>query len=498
LDAQALDDHFEPLPERTLSFRTESGLRYVYDDVSGVILPANAGHALGPGPLGPEDGSLEARLARRRQAVESRAGSPRPWTPERVRAETLTSPSLQTTLIVTERCTLRCRYCVYTGTYEHSRTHSSADMPVEVALKAVDFLVAAHREKEKHNPGRTPALGFYGGEPLLRFDLIRRVIEYAERSGLTFSYSVTTNGTINDDDVVTYLVDKGFNVAVSLDGPPSEHDRNRVFPDGRGSAERVYGFLRKLRAARQRLGRQGDGQTPFVILCCTDRATDFQNVCGFFDSDPALFADVSARVSMIYPFRTSYYDGWTEEDLRRAERTGGQLWPLYSARLGAGALPRDLGFRDWMFGMNLRNLLYGLAMEGNPLRGTCVPGSRTAVDPSGRLHICERVNNNYPIGNLETGLDSVLISDLLNTAQNYFEERCRLCAVRRLCGACFSHLLVDGGTRLEIPDQYCSETPVGLRRNLSTLFSILEKNPGCASLLMPTYSELERDRIFNG
>jgi uncharacterized protein len=446
----------------------------------------------------PEEGRLEDRPARPRKAATLNAPEPRPWTPQRVKAEILLTPSLQTTLIVTERCTLRCRYCVYAGTYEHSRTHSSADMPVEVALAAVDLLIAAHREKERHNPGYVPALGFYGGEPLLAFDVIRRAVQRVQRAGLTFSYSVTTNGTIADDEVLNYLVDNDFNVAVSLDGPPEEHDRNRVFPDGRGSWERAYAFLGKLRAARERRGRASGGKAPYVILCCADRATDFQKVCSFFDGNPASFGDAGARLSMIYPFRTTYYDGWNEDDLRRAERTARDLWTAYVTKLGEGVPPRELGFGDWMFGMNLRGLLFGLAGEGSPLRGACVPGSRTAVDPAGRIHICERVNGNYPIGHVRTGLNYEQISRLVAAAQDYLADQCRSCSVQRLCGACFSHLLVGGGTDLALPPGFCAETPAGLRRNLATLYSILEKNPDCASLLLPTYAEYEQDRIFNG
>lgn len=483
-----------------LSFSTESGATYVYDDVSGVIVPAEGPAAgLVEGSDGPPAEALaEAVFGPYRGAAARTRAPARPWTPARVRMDNLLSPALQVTLIVTERCTLRCRYCVYTGSYDYSRTHSNTDMSEETAIRAVDYLAERSREKARFNPGRTPALGFYGGEPLLRLDLMRKVVDHVRAIGLDCSLNVTTNGTVGDEEAIDFLAKNDFNVAVSLDGPHEEHDRNRVFQDGRGSFDHAYGFLSRLRAARQHYGVGLPGQAPYVILSSADRGTDFTALRRFFDGDPESFAGCGARVSMIYPYRTSYYDGWSEDDLRRAERTASRLWPEYAKSVTACPDPSKLGFIGNMFGLPLRSLLSSLGGEPNPLRGSCVPGSRLAVDPSGRLHVCERVNNNYPIGDVETGLNVEMVTEMLRVLQRYLDEHCADCNVKRLCGACFSHALIDKPMNVGVPVEFCRQTPKGCRNNLSSLFTLLEKNPSCLTSFQATRSEIEEDRIFNG
>jgi uncharacterized protein len=486
--------------ERPLSFTTASGAVYLYDDASGVIVPAEGPLAgLADAPEGPEtDALIQATFGRYREASSRSRPPVRPWTEERVKMETLMAPSLQVTLIVTERCTLRCRYCVYTGTYEHARTHSSTDMPLETALRAVDYLAERSRERERRNPGRIPALGFYGGEPLLRLDLIRKVVEHVARIGLKCSFNVTTNGTVDDDETVDFLARNDFNVAVSLDGPPAEHNRNRIFPDGRGSFSHAYGLLGKLRIARERHGAGVAGQTPYVVLSCADRATDFTLLRDFFDGDPQTFAKSGSRVSMIYPYRTCYYEKWSEENLRRAERTASAMWPAYVEIMSKASTPPAMSFIGTMFGLPLRSLLSSLCGDMSSMRGACVPGSRLAVDPSGRLHVCERVNSNYPLGDVEKGLDLDAVVQMQTALQNYLAEHCSDCQVKRLCGACYSHALMEKPMELEIPADFCRQTPKGCLNNLGSLFTILERNPAGLALFQATEREIEEDRIFNG
>ena len=74
-------------------------------------------------------------------------------------------------LQVTQNCNLRCKYCVYSGNYEN-REHSSLRMSRETAYKAIDYLVEHSANSENLH------LGFYGGEPLLEFELIKDCVEY--------------------------------------------------------------------------------------------------------------------------------------------------------------------------------------------------------------------------------------------------------------------------------------------------------------------------------
>jgi len=77
---------------------------------------------------------------------------------------------------------------------------------------------------------RKPAIAFYGGEPLLRFDLIKNIIELVKNYGKfeKFAYNFTTNGTLLSDHVIKYMVKNNIGVLISLDEPKQIHNRYRV------------------------------------------------------------------------------------------------------------------------------------------------------------------------------------------------------------------------------------------------------------------------------
>jgi uncharacterized protein len=137
----------------------------------------------------------------------------------------------QLILNVTERCNLRCSYCVFSGDHSFQRSHSSVKMSTTVAIKAVEYFLAHSSET------REPCIGFYGGEPLLHFALIRAVVEYVEQKypDRRVRYQITTNGTLLAGDTLAFLANRNFFVVISIDGPPHIHDNHRHYIDGRGT-----------------------------------------------------------------------------------------------------------------------------------------------------------------------------------------------------------------------------------------------------------------------
>jgi len=148
----------------------------------------------------------------------------------------------QLTLQVTQQCNLRCEYCIYSGVY-NTRTHSNKRMSWETAKKAIDFFIARTTELAEIT------IGFYGGEPLLELDLIKRCVEYAKSKieGKAIKFNVSTNGTLLVDNVVDYLVKNDFLLSVSLDGSKEEHDVTRKFENGEGSFDIIIGNMERLR-----------------------------------------------------------------------------------------------------------------------------------------------------------------------------------------------------------------------------------------------------------
>ena len=134
-------------------------------------------------------------------------------------------------------CNLRCKYCFADeGTYH---TTSRAHMSAETGKAAIDWLIS--RSGKRHNL----EVDFFGGEPLLCYDAVKQIVEYARSrekdSGKTFSFTMTTNCLLLDEEKAKWLDENMYNVVLSLDGRKDVHNRMRPTPNGKD----VYDVIRK-------------------------------------------------------------------------------------------------------------------------------------------------------------------------------------------------------------------------------------------------------------
>ena len=133
-------------------------------------------------------------------------------------------------LHVAHTCNLNWSYCFASQGKFHGER---AIMSMETAKRAIDFLV--------ENSGNHVNLevDFFGGEPLLNWDVVKGTVAYArsieKEHGKNFRFTLTTNGVGLNDEVMEFANREMHNVVLSLDGRKETHDRLRKFVDGRGS-----------------------------------------------------------------------------------------------------------------------------------------------------------------------------------------------------------------------------------------------------------------------
>lgn len=133
-----------------------------------------------------------------------------------LRIPTIKISKMNISLILTKQCNLRCRYCF--------ETHENVYMTQETARKAIDMAVGNNNDK---NVG----VSFFGGEPLLCKSLIYGCVEYAKRfKNIKFSWNMTTNGLLLDEELLVFARDNDIYIAMSHDGLMSRF--NRLYPDG--------------------------------------------------------------------------------------------------------------------------------------------------------------------------------------------------------------------------------------------------------------------------
>jgi len=137
-------------------------------------------------------------------------------------------------LHVSHTCNLNCSYCFASqGKYHGDR----ALMTFEVGKQALDFLVANSGTR------RNLEVDFFGGEPLMNWDVCKKLVEYArsieKEHNKNFRFTLTTNGVLIDDDVIEFSNKEMSNVVLSLDGRKEIHDRFRVDFAGNGSFDKI-------------------------------------------------------------------------------------------------------------------------------------------------------------------------------------------------------------------------------------------------------------------
>lgn len=347
----------------------------------------------------------------------------------------------QLTLQVTQQCNLRCGYCCYGGNYDNMRQHSGKRMPWETAKKAIDFFLAHSLETPE------PHISFYGGEPMLEFDLIKRCVSYVKEQveGKKITYGMTTNGTLLTEEAQKYLVENDFQLSISLDGSKEEHDANRKFPSGKGSFDLIMGHVAEMRE------RYPDYMKKLNFMTTINPKADLGCVLEHFTTSEIL-SDSNLIFSFVVTVGIKDELDYNEKfDLIRTYEylklmlmlTGKIKEKSVSPLVISSKAQRDQFYQ----GLKNHTPMQGLWHHGGP----CIPGvKRLFVTTDGVFFPCEKVNENsryFCIGSLEKGLNMERMTDILNSGK-VTEEDCISCWNLRNCSICANQVEFDDSCTL--------------------------------------------------
>ena len=360
----------------------------------------------------------------------------------------------QMTLQLTQECNFRCAYCTYGASdFQFQREHSAKKMSLETAFKAVDFFV-------EHSVARSDsALSFYGGEPLLELELIKTIVDYAEKKffGKSLSFPITTNGSLLTPDVAEYLSAHNFSITISLDGTSEIHDRSRKFA---ATGEGTFAHIMKNIGAMKKHHPKLFESTLFNVVI--DPRYPCNNLHSFF-SDNHTFKDSQLiNTSTIDDFfnieKTMASDAYIRENNHHNFKTYLSLLDRY---------PRD---KVSIVAENNILTVYSKLKEDMATSvevsdvmapgGPCIPGAqRLFVNVDGGLYPCERVSETseaMKIGNLNDGFDIDKAQKLLNIGQ-LTEDDCKNCWAIRHCYACAKHCDNNGHLCADVKLSHCEQ-----------------------------------------
>lgn len=316
-------------------------------------------------------------------------------------------------LHVAHTCNLNCSYCFASqGKYHGDR----AVMSFEVGKRAFDFLI------ENSGSRRNLEVDFFGGEPLMDWDVVKQLVAYArsieKEKGKNFRFTLTTNGMLIDDDVIDFANREMSNVVLSLDGRKEVHDRFRKDYAGNGSYDTIVPKF-------QRLVEKRGGKNYYVRGTFTHYNTDFTN-------DIFKMADLGFTELSMEPVVCSPDDpcALTEQDLPI-------LFEQYEI-LAKEMIKRKKEGRGFVFYHYMLDLKNGPCIYKR-ITG-CGSGTEyMAVTPWGELYPCHQFvgDEKYSLGNIWDGVKNEQLRDKFRKCNAYAREECKDCWAKLYCsGGC--------------------------------------------------------------
>ena len=326
-------------------------------------------------------------------------------------------------LHVAHTCNLNCAYCFASqGKYHGDR----AVMSFEVGKRALDFLI------EHSGSRRNLEVDFFGGEPLMNFDVVKQLVAYArsieQEKGKNFRFTLTTNGMLIDDDVIDFANREMSNVVLSLDGRKEIHDRYRVDYAGNGSWEKVVPKFQKLVQARE-------GKNYYMRGTFTHANPDFLNdIRQMLDLG---FTELSMEPVVCAPGDP---EELTQEDLPVVMQQYEELADLMRKRDREG---RPFTFYHYMIDLTGGPCIY------KRISG-CGSGTEyMAVTPWGDLYPCHQFvgEEKFRLGDIYNGVTNTEIQDEFASCNVYARPECRDCWAKLYCsGGCAANAYHSTGS----------------------------------------------------
>lgn len=355
-------------------------------------------------------------------------------------------------LQVTQNCNLRCDYCIYSGSY-NNRIHTNKRMTFETATKGIDFLVEHASDCKFLN------ITFYGGEPLIEIDLIKKCMSYvSENYGeKEVSYSLTTNATLLNKDIVEFFVKHDVSVVISLDGPKEIHNNSRHFLNNRGSFDLI---MKNIRYIKENYPNYYNTKLSYNTVLNVENGF---SVIDDFVSNNELLTDSLFSTSIInpnyskkrYSMSETYLIERRYEDLKVFLNAIGRLPDKSVSKIAKLEFDTAYSQRESIkYGTR-----YKLPQQSHH-SGPCVPGTfRLFLTVEGNFYPCERVSetsNFTKLGTLETGLDIVSGERMLNI-EKFSSDKCRNCWAYTYCEVCVACIDDTNGFSNELLEDECKK-----------------------------------------
>ncbi len=345
---------------------------------------------------------------------------------------------------VTDACNLRCAYCGYGKFYRDYDRRTDKMLDFKVAKRLLTFLADQWNSGLNTSIDSPIAIGFYGGEPLLNFTLIRDIVAYAKQLNAPrhpFIFTMTTNALLLAKHM-DFLYEHRFALLISLDGH-RHHNAYRVFPNGRPSHGQV---VRNVRALKEKYPDYFKKYVNFNAVY--HNRSCLKEVHDYFETE-------FGKTPMIGELNTagidpSSQDAFLEtyasmaEDFEETEAPQTLIEDLFIDLPTLGSLSKFIhSYTDGSFS-DYAELLAAKERSKRYPSGTCVPFERKIfLTVNHKILPCERIGHQYAVGHATADrvwLDPEGIAKTYSTHFSRLAELCQRCAAADNCGKCMFYI----------------------------------------------------------
>lgn len=350
----------------------------------------------------------------------------------------------QLTFEITDSCNLRCKYCGYGEFYEDYDNRKNKNLPISYAVLIIDYLLPYWNSEKNSSSDRNIYISFYGGEPLLNMQFIEQIIDYIEKLDCPnrhFSFSMTTNAILLHK-YAAYLVEKDFNLLISLDGN-FRNDAYRVDASGHPSFERV---IRNVNFLQEKYPDYFAKKVNFNSVLHNKNSVE--EIYRFFKEGYNKIPSIGElnnmgirpekRALFMQTYQNSQKSLYQSEHYEEIEKEMFIKSPSYQSVCTFLHQYSGFVFRDYS------ELLYGKPEKQHWITGTCPPfNKKMFVTVNGKILPCERIGQQFALGKVDkTGvhLDFEAIAQKYNRYFAKLEKQCGSCYNQKSCVQCIFNL----------------------------------------------------------
>jgi uncharacterized protein len=340
----------------------------------------------------------------------------------------------QLVIQTTEKCNLKCKYCIDGNLYRNADDNCKSDMDPDNCLLFIKYILELFNSKMNFSQNKKLIISFYGGEPLLNFNLIKFIINYIESQkidNIIFQYSLTTNGVLLDK-YSSYLVEKNFLMSISLDGNPI-NNQYRIFNNGDDSFNIIFKNIINL---KNKYPSYFNENVSFLSVY-HDKNNNIYDLYDYFIKNfhkiPRISPLVLDEIANSQEEIKSIYREVSVDiaTIKKIKYKGKNLYdPNFNivtveSRLFSKAYS---SFEDF----------FNIERKANFPSGTCYPFiNRIYLTVKGYLYSCEKVNPKFIFGKFENGKIKIFYDEIIN----YYNDLTNTC--QKVCGSCFNKSRCD-------------------------------------------------------